>query len=117
MVWAALARSPRVAEEAGVLTGRGPLARLAAIGLPSAAPALLAAWLILYVLAVTEYGAGVLVAPPGASILAVFTVNQAHYGPGPVLTGLFVLLLGVVALPFVVWGLGRGVRGLWARWA
>ena len=79
--------------------------------------ALLAAWLILYVLAVTEYGAGVLVAPPGASILAVFTVNQAHYGPGPVLTGLFVLLLGVVALPFVVWGLGRGVRGLWARWA
>ena len=76
---------------------------------------LTASWLILYVLAVTEYGAGVLVVPPGASILSVFVVNEAHYGQGDYLAGLFVLLLGVVLAPLALLGLWRGGARLAGR--
>lgn len=67
--------------------------------LPQAAPYLAAAALLLYVLAVTEYPAASLLAPPGKSLLSVFVVNEAHYGQGAELTGLCLLLLATVATP------------------
>jgi iron(III) transport system permease protein len=117
IAWASLARSPREPEEAALLAGRGGWARLVGVGLPAAWPALLAAWSILYVLTVTEYGAGVLVVPPGASILSVFVVNEAHYGQGDYLAGLFVLLLAVVLAPLALAGVWRGGRRLVGRLA
>ena len=95
VVWLALRAVPAREEEAARLAGRHPLA----VVLPRAAFGLSAAWLILYVLTVTEYGATALVNPPGKSLLAVFVVNEAHYGQGPELTGLCGLLAAVALAP------------------
>ena len=82
--------------EAARLAGRSPLL---GVGLPQLAPTLLAAWALLYVLAVTEYSATAVVEPPGQQVLALFVVNQAHYGEVSELAGLCALLLGVVLWP------------------
>ena len=82
--------------EAARLAGRSPLL---GVGLPQLAPTLLAAWALLYVLAVTEYSATAVVEPPGQQVLALFVVNQAHYGEVSELAGLCTLLLGVVLWP------------------
>lgn len=106
--WLALHRVPLEQEEAARLCGRHPARAI----LPQIAPALLAAWLGVYLLAVTEYGASALAAPPGQSVLSVFLVNEAHYGQGAELSGLCALLLGVVLLPLPA--VGAGVA--WLRW-
>lgn len=115
VVWAAVRRLPASHLEAARLAGRGRGAAFGRVAAPQLAPGLAAAWAIVYVLTVTEYGASVLVAPPGASVLAVFTVNEAHYGQGDVLAGLCAMLLGVVALPGALLGLALGLRALAAR--
>ena len=56
--------------------------------------------------------ASVVLAAPGASLLAVFLVNEAHYGQGDVLSGLCLLLVGVGLAPLA---LGALVRAAWAR--
>ena len=104
----ACARVPREQEEAAALAGAGPWRRLLRVGLPALGPALVAAWLVVYVLTVTEYSASVVLAAPGSSLLAVFVVNEAHYGQGDVLSGLFTLLLGVGLAPLALLGAARG---------
>jgi len=97
----ALARVPRELESAAALAGRGPLGRLAAVVLPGAAPGLMAAWLAMYVLAATEFGATLLVAPPGSPLLAPSVVNLMRRGQDPEIAACQFLLLAVVALPLV----------------
>lgn len=106
----ACARVPREQEEVAALAGRGPLARLVGVGVPSLAPALLAAWLLVYALSVGEYAAGVVLSAPGASLLAVCVVNEAHYGQGDVLAGQCALLLAVGLLPLPLFALGMLLR-------
>ncbi|MBX3472032.1 MAG: hypothetical protein KF878_34705, partial [Planctomycetes bacterium] len=91
----AVRRVPPEEGEAARLAGRAPLRAVA----PQLAPAALAAALVVHVLTVTEYGASAVVEPPGATLLAVFVVNEAHYGAGPALAGLLTLLLLVAAAP------------------
>lgn len=95
LLFVALRRVPREQDEAAWLAGRAA----PRVVLPQVAPAAAAAALVVHVLTVTEYGASAVVEPPGASLLAVFVVNEAHYGAGPALAGLLLLLLIVAAAP------------------
>jgi|GEM_PF-252966 len=106
----ALARVPRELEGAAALAGRGPVERFLTAVLPNAAPGLVAAWLAVYVLSATEVGATVLVSPPGQSLLAPTVMNFMRRGQDPEIAACQVLLLGVVALPLVLIGLGMVLR-------
>ena len=100
---------PASQEDAARLAGRSPWP----IALRHLAPHLLVAWAGVYLLALTEYGAATLLAPPGKSLLAVFVVNEAHYGQGPELAALSLLLLCTALLPL---GLLLAAAGAWRRW-
>lgn len=94
----ALRGIPRSREEAARLAGRRPLP----LALSHLAPALVAAWSLVYLLSLTEFGASSLLAPPGKSLLAVFVVNEAHYGQGAELAALSTLLLATALAPLIV---------------
>jgi iron(III) transport system permease protein len=107
---AALARVPRELESAAALAGRGPIGRFLGAVIPNAAPGLVAAWLAINVLSATEYSATVLIAPPGSPLLAPSVVNLMRRGHDPEIAACQVLLLGVVALPVALIGLGMVLR-------
>jgi iron(III) transport system permease protein len=107
---AALARVPRELESAAALAGRGPIGRFLGAVIPNAAPGLVAAWIAIYVLSATEYSATVLIAPPGSPLLAPSVVNLMRRGHDPEIAACQVLLLGVVALPVALIGLGMVLR-------
>lgn len=96
----AIRSAPLAREEAARLAGRSPWP----LTLRHLAPAILAAWALVYLLSVTEFGASALLAPPGKSLLAVFVVNEAHYGQGADLAGLTSLLLVTALVPPVLAG-------------
>ncbi|AGA26408.1 ABC transporter permease [Singulisphaera acidiphila] len=106
----ALARVPRELESAAALAGRGPGGRFLAAVLPNAAPGLAAAWLAIYVLSATEYGATVLIAPPGKPLLAPTVMNFMRRGQDPEIAACQILLLGVIALPLALISLGMVLR-------
>jgi iron(III) transport system permease protein len=110
LVQGALARVPRELESAAALAGRGPLERFVTVVVPSAAPGLLAAWLAMYVLSATEFGATLLIAPPGKPLLAPSVVNLMRRGSGPEIAACQFLLLGVIGLPLALIGLGMFLR-------
>jgi len=98
LLGAAAARVPAAEGDAARLAGAAPW-RLA---LPALAPAGLAAVALAHALAVGEFGAAQVLEPPGASLLGVFVVNEAHYGAGPELAGLLLVLLLVVVAPLAL---------------
>lgn len=98
----ALARVPRELESAAALAGRNSIERFMSVVLPNAAPGLVAAWLATYVLSATEFGATVLIAPPGMPILAPSVINLMRRGQDYEIAACQFLLLGVIALPLVV---------------
>lgn len=106
----ALARVPRELEDAAALAGRGPIGRFLAATVPNAAPGLVAAWLAIYVLSATEYGATVLIAPPGKPLLAPTVVNLIRRGHDPEIAACQILLLGVIALPPALIAIAMALR-------
>jgi len=106
----ALARVPRELESAAALAGRGPLARIFSVVLPNAAPGLAAAWLAMYILSATEFGATLLVAPPGSPLLAPSVVNLMRRGQDSEIAACQILLLAVIALPLVPLALAAVLR-------
>lgn len=93
----ALRSFPLARGEAARLAGRSPLP----LALAHLGSAMAAAWGLVYLLSATEFGASSLLAPPGKSLLAVFVVNEAHYGQGAELAALSALLLGTALTPLV----------------
>jgi len=106
----ALARVPQELENAAALAGRGPVERFVAVVLPNAAPGLVAAWLAIYVLSATEYGATVLISPPGKPLLAPSVMNFMRRGQDPEIAACQILLLGVIALPLALIALALVLR-------
>ena len=106
----ALARVPKELENAAALAGRGPVERFVVAVLPNAAPGLAAAWLAIYVLSATEYGATVLISPPGKPLLAPSVMNLMRRGQDAEIAACQILLLGVIALPLVLIALGVVLR-------
>ena len=103
--FAALACVPAVSsvseelEAAAALDGAGPWERLVAIVAPLSIRGLLVAWLLVFVLAMGELGASVLVAPPGRTTLAIRVFTLLHYGVDEALAGICLVLLMVTAAP------------------
>lgn len=91
----AVARLPGAELDAARLAGQAPWR----VALPALAPALLGALALVHALAATEFAVTSMVEPPGGSLLGPFVVNEAHYGNGPELAGLLVLLLNVAVVP------------------
>lgn len=106
----ALARVPRELESAAALAGRGPWERFFAVVIPTALPGLVAAWLATYVLSASEFSATVLIAPPGAPLLAPSVINLMRRGQDPEIAACQFLLLAVIALPLVFIAAGAWLR-------
>jgi putrescine transport system permease protein len=83
------------------------------IALPASAPALIAAWGVAFVLSAREADAGVLVAPPGFTTIAVRLLALMHYGPSASVAGLSLLL---VALTIVSAAAVAALAVLTLRW-
>jgi iron(III) transport system permease protein len=101
LVRAGFSRVPPELEEAAALAGHRGGARFRSVALPLATPGIVAAWLAVYVLSATEFGATVLTLAPGKPLLAVTVVNLIHYGQDAVIAASAFLLLGTVLLPLV----------------
>lgn len=112
LVHGAMARVPRELESAAALAGRGVFERFYTVVFPIALPGLLAAWLATYVLSATEFSATVLIAPPGAPLLAPSVINLMRRGQDPEIAACQFLLLVVVALPVL---LMAALRAPWWR--
>lgn len=100
-------------EDAARVFGVGAWRRYLRIGLPASLPALVAAWGVAFVLSAREADAGVLVAPPGFTTIAVRLLALMHYGPSAAVAGLSLLL---VALTILSAGVVAAVAGLTLRW-
>ncbi len=91
-------------EEAALLAGAGPTRRLARIVAPPLRPSLFGAWTLVFVLAVRELDAAVIV--PAAKHTAMYRVfNAVHFGRDDFVAALALLVIFVVVLPGLMWSL------------
>jgi iron(III) transport system permease protein len=76
---------------------------------PRFAPALIAAWYIMYIFCLWDVETTTLLYPPGAETLAIRVFSLLHYGHNAQVNALCLIQLALVALPaiFVVWASGR----------
>ncbi len=104
IVSTAVASLDRGAEEAAELAGAGPARRLVAIVAPPLAPALFAAWISLFLLAMRELDAAILV--PAANGTAMFRAfNQIHFGRDDFVAALCLLIVFFLLVPGLLWTL------------
>jgi iron(III) transport system permease protein len=102
----ALLQIDRALEEASSLCGAGHARTLARITLPLARPALLSAWIMVFIFSVREISAAVLLTSSDNVVLSVLSFNYLDYGdvPKAAIVGLLqtaLLAAGVIAGRFV----------------
>ena len=109
-VFALLAMSAAVSmldpklEEAGELAGARPARRLALLVAPSLRPALIGSWVLVFVFAMRELDAAILV--PAANHTAIFRVfNALHFGRDDFVAALTLLLVFMLVIPGLVWSI------------
>lgn len=94
---------PRL-EEAARIAGAGPVERLARIVAPALRSSLLGGWVLVFVLAMRELDATILV--PAANRTAAFRLfNQVHFGRDDFVAALALLLVFLIVLPGAAWSL------------
>lgn len=104
IVSTAVAAFDRGAEEAAELAGAGAVRRLVSIVAPPLAPALAAAWISLFLLAMRELDAAILV--PAANGTAMFRAfNQIHFGRDDYVAALCLLIVFFLLVPGLLWTL------------
>lgn len=94
----AVKRVPRELEEAVAVEGGNWLNRLMLAVLPLSGRALLVAWLVAFILSLSELGASFLVVPPGHATLSIRFFTLIHYGVYPDAAGICLILLFMVGL-------------------
>lgn len=100
---AVAALSPRL-EEAARLVGVPPARRLTHVVAPAVLPSLVAGWAIVFVLAMRELDAAILV--PAANHTIIFrTFNQIHFGRDDAVAALCLLVVFFLLLPGLLWSL------------
>ncbi len=105
---ATTAIDPRI-EEAAALAGAGPIRRLFSIDVPSMGPAIAGGWVLVFVLAMRELDAAILV--PAANRMAMFKLyNMVHFGRDDFVAALALLIVFVTVVPGVLWTLLLGRR-------
>lgn len=94
----AVRRIPREQEEAVALEGGSWLRKMGSIVIPGCSRAMVLAWFLVFVLALSDLGASFLVAPPGQATLSIRFFTLIHYGVYPDAAGICLILLAIVAL-------------------
>jgi ABC-type Fe3+ transport system permease subunit/DNA-binding beta-propeller fold protein YncE len=80
---------------------------------PQAAPSLLAAWYVVFLLCLWDVESMILIVPPGGETLAVRIFNLLHYGHNAQVNALCLTLLLLAIAPLIAWkavALGRFAR-------
>ena len=96
-------------EEAAELAGAGPAARLARISAPALLPSLAGGWVMVFVLAMRELDAAILV--PAANRTAMFRMfNAVHFGRDDFVAALALLIVFATVVPGLLWTLLLGRR-------
>ncbi|MDE0903677.1 MAG: ABC transporter permease subunit [Planctomycetota bacterium] len=91
-------------EEAAKLAGASPMRRLLQIVAPPLWPSLAGSWTLIFILAVRELDAAVIV--PAAKQTAMYRVfNAVHFGHSNYVAALSLLVIFVVILPGLLWAL------------
>ncbi|MFH1220209.1 MAG: iron ABC transporter permease [Candidatus Eisenbacteria bacterium] len=100
-------------EEAVMLTEPSWRRRMWAVVVPLAKPGIVAGWVVVFMLAMGELGATLLLTPPGEATLPIRIYTLLHYGANQLVAALCVILVLVTLLPimailaFARKGLGR----------
>jgi iron(III) transport system permease protein len=81
--------------EAGAIFEGSWLKRLFYIDLPLAKRGLLASWILVFVFSMGELGATLLVVPPGTGTVALKIYTLMHYGAGPLVAALALILITI----------------------
>lgn len=97
-------------EEAAAVGGAGWWRTMTRIVLPQTRLALLAAWVVVFVLAFGELGASILVAPPGETTLPIRIYTVIANAPAAQVAALALLQTGVVLAPLVLIAAGVGLQ-------
>lgn len=100
---AAVRTVPREYEEAAAVHGAGWFRRVARILLPLAARGFVAAWILVFVLSLSELDASILVAPAGVTTVPIRIFNAIHFGRTEVVSALCLILVFLAALPLLVY--------------
>ena len=96
-------------EEAAELSGTKPARRLVSIVAPQVRPALFGAWTAVFVLAMRELDAAILV--PAANKAVMFRVyNAVHFGRDDFVAALCLLVVFFILLPALLWTVFGGRR-------
>ncbi len=99
---------PRL-EEAAELAGASPATRLRRVTAPALAPSLVGGWVMVFVLAMRELDAAILV--PAAGRTAMFKMfNAVHFGRDDFVAALALLIVFVTVVPGLLWTLLLGRR-------
>lgn len=98
--------------DAGRLEGASGWALFRRVLWPQMAPALAAAWFVIYLLGLWEVETLSLIVPPGGETLALRIFSLLHYGHNTQVNALCLLLLLAAVLPLLLWPLGRAGRAL-----
>ena len=98
----ALRRIPPELNDLMLLSGAGWFRRLVSVTVPLCWRDAVAAWVITFVLSVSELGASFIVSPPGHSTLTLRFFTLIHYGVYPDAAGICLTLLGIVCAAAVL---------------
>lgn len=110
VLWFSLRTIPQGLLEAATMDGAGPAKRWLLVVLPNRIPAILAAWLMGFTLALGDLAASILVLPPSTPTLAFSIFQLAHAGVDDRLAGLCLLSVAVFS------GLTAMATGLLVGW-
>ena len=103
----AVASLDRELEQAAELAGAGPVRRMTRIVAPALVPSLIGGWVLMFVLAMRELDAAILV--PAANDTVMFRMfNAVHFGRDDFVAALALLILFVTIVPGVLWRLFSG---------
>jgi iron(III) transport system permease protein len=97
---------PRSHEEAATVAGARWWRTMVQIVLPQTRPALLATWILVFILAFGELGASILVAPPGEATLPIRIYTMIANTPSSYVAALALLQSLVVLSPLIVLTVG-----------
>lgn len=105
----AIHQTPIDIEECAALDGCSWLRTMLCVVIPACWRGMLAAWLLSFVLCLSEIGASFIVVPPGRTTLTIRFFTLIHYGLYPDAAGICLILLGIVILPMIlmamlIWG-------------
>ncbi|MBI3050090.1 MAG: iron ABC transporter permease [Acidobacteria bacterium] len=101
---------PASHEEAAAVGGAGWWSTMIHVVLPQVKLALLAAWVVVFILAFGELGASILVAPPGESTLPIRIYTIIANAPAAEVAALALLQTAVVLAPLSLLALGIAIR-------